>query len=512
MSNLLSIPNRNNLDTLVLSSASFSSIYSSSSSTSTSTSSLFGSQCISRSSSATDISSPSSPLHEVGDCTNGEKWKLPLFKYNRLWKEVLETPTPSMTGRFSPASHRSQGPPTASIDETGYEAEASDGDESSALVQLKNRKKKLVKSRARSEHWSESEIYRLEQEALDWSSVAERQGDFSQDQRVLPPRKPVLCPQSLNLNSPSPIVALPSPRSFDPILHQFWDPQSLMSSTVTIAEPLYGGTASRKSTQKSTGLGLRIPGISEQCSRNYVHSIETTTLPDGSCSTAILSSDQTVKNKGAALIGLGIKLPTNLPSKSLSHSYSSVKPVSLKSRSFSVLGNGLPSTLARGFSTQFCDGDATSITVIPSSVATIRLVDSTERIEDSAVTSKVLEKVPEQASCVAIGLLTGPLNVDLIRQQRRAALSLKPFQSLKHLSSQFRKRHLYPIFELSTSVTHTGNSTFTSTSHCALNSTSPSNSKQRKSRSFSRSENNMVNSFSKMPKSLNSAMFRKELQ
>ncbi|GAW10463.1 hypothetical protein LENED_012732 [Lentinula edodes] len=161
MSTFLSIPN--NLDTLALSSASSSSI-----SSSTSTSSLFDNSCLfSSSSSQTDISPPTSPLNEDEEEDSPDKRKL-LVEYDESWessyKGRLKTPTLKASNTSLPVPQHSQGllkvespAAAAAADEAGYEAEESDGEESVArFILLKNKKKKLVRSKTRSGQGTES--------------------------------------------------------------------------------------------------------------------------------------------------------------------------------------------------------------------------------------------------------------------------------------------------------------------------------------------------------------------
>ncbi|KAJ3865521.1 hypothetical protein EV359DRAFT_80404 [Lentinula novae-zelandiae] len=501
MSTFLSIPN--NLDTLALSSASSSSI-----SSSTSTSSLFENSCLfSSSSSQTDISPPTSPLNEDEEDHGPDKRKL-LVEYDESWessyKGRLKTPTLSASNASLPVPQHSQGllkveSPATAADEAGYEAEESDGEESVArFIFLKNKKKKLVKSKTRSGQWTES----LKQEELELSillspSMTENIG---QNLEVNPLTKPVLRPQSLDLNSPSPIVALPSPRSSsDSVPHLFWDSYPSFSSSsvdaisspvVNINDRIHRETVLSKTTQKPLGLGLRLPGMSGPCSQKSASSIEIIG--------PLHSSDQTAKEKG--LVGLGLKLPSGPPPTSLSDPSSSVlESVSAKRRCLSGLGHGHPSTQNRGPSARVHNGVATSVTTVPSSEATIRLVTPTQHGSGSILLPKIPTQVLEQAPGVASGLAAELLNVDTIHQ-RRASICLKPFLSSK--DHHFTKRHMYPILESPGSCTVPTASA--STTYPASNSTSPPSSQLRKLRSFSRSENVGVNTCSNM-----SSSFRK---
>ncbi|KAJ3917213.1 hypothetical protein F5877DRAFT_80159 [Lentinula edodes] len=504
MSTFLSIPN--NLDTLALSSASSSSI-----SSSTSTSSLFDNSCLfSSSSSQTDISPPTSPLNEDEEEDSPDKRKL-LVEYDESWessyKGRLKTPTLKASNTSLPVSQHSQGllkveSSAAAADEAGYEAEESDGEESVArFILLKNKKKKLVKSKTRSGQGTES----LKQEESEISILLSpaMTEDIGQNLWVNPLTKPVLRPQFLDLNSPSPIVALPSPRSSsDPIPHSFWDiyPSSSSSSVDAISSPIvnindriHRGTVLRKTTQKPLGLGLRLPGKSGPCSRNSAPSIEIIR--------PLHSSDQTAKEKG--LVGLGLKLPLGSPPASPSDSSSSFKPVSAKRRSLSELGNGHPSTRNRGPSARVNNGGATSVTTVPSSEATIRLVTSTQHGSGSILLPKMSAQVLGQAPGVASGLAAELLDVVTIHQ-RRTSICLKPLLSSK--DHHFTKRHMYPILESPESCTNSTTIPLTSAStiYPALNLTSPPSSRLRKLRSFSRSENVGVNTCSNM-----SSSFRK---
>ncbi|KAH7870487.1 uncharacterized protein C8R40DRAFT_1175511 [Lentinula edodes] len=489
MSTFLSIPN--NLDTLALSSASSSSI-----SSSTSTSSLFDNSCLfSSSSSQTDISPPTSPLNEDEEEDSPDKRKL-LVEYDESWesscKGRLKTPTLNASNASLPVPQHSQGllkveSPAAAADEAGYEAEESDGEESVArFILLKNKKKKLSLKQ------EESELSILLSPAMT--------ENIGQNLGLNPLTKPVLRPQFLDLNSPSPIVALPSPRSSsDPIPHLFWDiyPSSSSSSVDAISSPIvnindriHRGTVLRKTTQKPLGLGLRLPGKSGPCSRNSAPSIEIIR--------PLHSSDQTAKEKG--LVGLGLKLPLGSPPASPSDSSSSFKPVSAKRRSLSGLGNGHPSTRNRGPSARVNNGGATSVTTVPSSEATIRLVTSTQHGSGSILLPKMSAQVLGQAPGVASGLAAELLDVVTIHQ-RRTSICLKPLLSSK--DHHFTKRHMYPILESPESCTNftTIPTTSASTIYPALNLTSPPSSQLRKLRSFSRSENVGVNTCSNMSSS-----------
>ncbi|KAJ3847411.1 hypothetical protein EV368DRAFT_87768 [Lentinula lateritia] len=504
MSTFLSIPN--DLDTLALSSASSSYI-----SSATSTSSLFDNSCLSSSSSSqTEISPPTSPLNEDEEKDCPDKRKL-LVEYDESWesscKERPKTPTLNASNTYLPVPQHSQGlleveSPAAAADETGYEAEESDGEESVArFLLLKNKKKKLVKLKTRSGQWTES--LKPEESELSILLSPTITEDIGQDLGVNPLTKPVLRPQSLDLHSPSPIVALPSPRSsFDPIPHLFWDiyPSSSGSSVDVIFSPIvninhriHRETVLCKTTQKPLGLGLRLPGMSGPCPQNSAPSIEIIR--------PLHSSDQTAKEKG--LVGLGLKLPLGLPPKSPSDPSSSVlESVSAKRRCLSVLGHGHPSTRNRGPSARVNNGGATSVTTVPSSEATIRLVTSTEHGSGSILLSKMSAQVLEHAPYVVSGLATEPLDVDTIHQ-RRTSICLKPFLSSKN---HFMKRHMYPILESPRSCTNTTTANASaSTIYPASNSTSPPSSQLRKLRSFSRSENvgastcsNMSSSFRKL--------------
>ncbi|KAJ3800573.1 hypothetical protein GGU11DRAFT_772698 [Lentinula aff. detonsa] len=464
MSTFLSIPN--NLDMLALSSASSSSISSSLS--------LFESK--QSSDSQTDISPPASPLDEDAekDCTHRRRLTgFFLDEYDEHWN--LGTPTSNLGDLFSPVLQKDQ--ESLAADEAGYEAEASDDDEAPVFVPSGDRKKRSVKPKPKLGHCAEPNIESMEEGSELWTlppKTTERQSVVAQDRKATsPPIKPVLRPQLQNLNSPSPIIALPSPRSLNPFPNLPWNLPS--SSSINLqsssqAAPIIDRARRNTALQKPLGLGLRIPGMLEPQSGQSGHSIEMA---------ASSSSDRVVEEKGVTLIGLGIQLPSDLPSASLSNSSISIDSVSVKRRSFSGLGYGLPPTRGRGQSTR-----------LGPSQSTVRLVTPTEHVRDSEPPSQTLEQVSEHT---APGLCTVSIEV----RQRRAAIALKPCLS----SSHFAKRRLYPILETN-SITTTTTSPTTS-SNFPSTSNRVSNSQIKKLPSFSQPENQI--SFAKRTKSASSS-------
>ncbi|KAJ3996146.1 hypothetical protein F5050DRAFT_1808006 [Lentinula boryana] len=461
MSTFLSIPN--NLDMLALSSASSSSI----------SSSLSFFESKHSSDSQTDISPPASPLDEDADkdCTHRRRLTgCFLDEYDEHWD--LETPMSNLGDLFSPVLKKDQ--ESLAADEAGYEAEASDGDEAPVFVLSGDRKKRLVKPKPKLGHCAEPNIESMKERSELWT-LPPKQSVVAQDRKATsPPIKPVLRPQLQNLNSPSPIIALPSPRSHNQFPNLPWNLPS--SSSINLlsssqAAPIIDRARRNTAIQKPLGLGLRIPGMLEQQSGQSGHSIEMT---------ASSSSDRVVEEKGVTLIGLGIQLPADLPSASLSNSSPSIDSVSVKRQSFSGLGYGLPPTRGRGHSTRL--GPLQS---------TVRLVTPTEHVRDSEPPSPTLEQVSEHT---APGLCTVSIDV----RQRRAAIALKPCLS----SSHFSKRRLYPILEFNTITTTT---TSPSTSpHFPSTSNRVSNSQiKKKLPSFYQPENQI--SFAKRTKSASSS-------
>ncbi|KAF9068150.1 hypothetical protein BDP27DRAFT_1422189 [Rhodocollybia butyracea] len=380
----LSLPS--SLDTLVLST--------SSSSISSSTSSLFGRDGRLSNSSQTDTSPPISPLKEDEDD------KCQSSKAERSWKRISETPKSNVLGFLSLVSHQDQGSskaeyPYAAADEAGYEAEASDSDCYFAAGDRKKKPtKKALSSLARSNYCIEYSMSESEDDfeciVFSPSSIFERR--VIEDK--LPP-KPDLRAQIVDLNSPSPIVALPSPRIKDyrqyASLNAFSFSQLSSSpvslSTKHLTERFHiRETTLCNSPQKPLGLGLHIPA-----------SHSPTKSPT---SPRILSAPA----KKTSLPGLGIRLPSApMPRPSVSEFRD-------KRRSLSGLGRGFPSTFH------------VPSTLVPSSEVTVRLV--TPRASSDDIRQQV------------------PLGVDSIPRQRRASMSITLPKG-----SSFPKRQLHPILE-----------------------------------------------------------------
>ncbi|KAJ3719184.1 hypothetical protein C8R42DRAFT_722869 [Lentinula raphanica] len=472
-----SLSSSNNLDMLALSSASSTSLSSSTSGLSSFT--LFDRKCNNSGSSQTsqtDISPPGSPFGEDAEDTCISRRRLFELSPNECWnpslKETLEKPNKSGSTYRSGCQESPYAESPTAVDEAGYEAEASDDNDQPvfALAKDRKRKKRTLKPKQRAGHQAESiiELDRVELCTQLPSTILDEQDFDTRYQSTLPLSKPVLRPKFEDLDSPSPIVALPSPRFLNSVPRLLQVSPFLAYQIDTAAQlfPEHDRIRRVAGVKSGMGLGLSIPGMLEpRFQSSILSSNENTVSPDLTRPTANLQSDKAAKKKALNLIGLGIQLPQGSPSEFPSVSPSIMNPTSTidtecaKRRSFLGLGHGVPSARKQSrtilTNTQSI-GDC--VTAVHSSQSTIRLVTPSNSVRDPIMSEKNQEE---------------PQDVDLVRQ-RRAGITLDHFLSQKE-PSRLRKRQLYPIFESPTPSTRsveTTSFTILPTSNCVLDSAS----------------------------------------
>lgn len=242
-----------------------------------------------------------------------------------------------------------------------------------------------------------------------------------------PVMKPALCPRLYDLNSPSPMISLPSPRlrgsspSIPPRSHKLCNLSSFQLKLLAGPYPTTQGIDNQfdvqevipGKTNQMLGLGLRIPGSQSPCHplAKSCHS----SLPETS--------------KVKTFIGLGISSFSPTPSGPLH------VPVTAKHYSLSGLGHGLPSTLRPSSCAQESGR-------ILSCERTAQLVTQRKLDGDKCT----FNRVSDSASSVV---------------RRRVSVSID--STLSQEDSLFLGRDLYAIPESPTSPT-TSESTFLSTS------------------------------------------------